>query len=525
VSVQNKFFIFVSVVFSCAILAVLLVSSQKMYDLTDREQEQIFSHKLETMMFKLQEYHNDFQRASEQPADQQEIRQHIIPLLRQMYYWEGVSSYPMILDSRGRIVMHPFMPEGARADIPGKAIQTMLRRGQGQIEYSDSDGGTYWSSFRIFPPWNWLVVFTLPIEMKYQNVVGVEKSLFLVMIVIFGLTMFVLFFLLRHLMHPVMELIRVSQRIAQGDFDVPMEIRRADEIGMLATNFEIMRQALKRKVGELETHKTTLMDQVQKRTEDLMLLNDDLHKTNEDLKEAQRQVIQNEKMAAIGQLSAGLAHEIKNPLTIILLSIESMEAQMEDLDDKTRKFIGMVKNAADRANKVVVELLNFSRFSDVQFKPVILQSVIESALTLVHNHAGIKNIVFETDFRCPEWVAVNGGRTLLQQVFFNLLINAVDASPAGGRIRVETFLDMSVHQAVITLSDQGCGIAKDKLDKIFEPFYTTKELGFGTGLGLSTVCSIVERHQGHIEVRSEVGAGTVFLIRLPVISVTEGERS
>jgi len=522
-SVQSKFLVFVSGIFFCSLVAVLLVSSRKMHGVTDRQQEQLFTHKLEVVILKLQEFHNGFPGDDTLPADQMRVRAGIVPVLRQMYYREGVATCPVILDSRGWIVMHPFMPAGEQTEIPPEAVQKMLRRGQGQIEYADSDGRTYWSVFETFSPWGWLVVFALPTELKYQNVREMERALLIVMMAIFAVTMVVLFFFLRYLMSPVPELIRITQRIARGDFNTPMELRRADEIGMLANNFELMRQSLKKKMEESEAHRVTLMDQVQKRTEDLMLLNDDLHKINGDLKEAQRQVIQSEKMAAIGQLSAGLAHEIKNPLTIILLSIESVEAQMEHLDDKIRTFVGMVKNAADRANNVVVELLNFSRFSDVQFKPVVLHSVIESALTLVHNHAGIKNITFETNYQCSGRIAVSGGRTLLQQVFFNLFINAVDASPAGGKIRVETSLDAPAHHIVVTVADQGCGIAGDKLDKIFEPFYTTKELGFGTGLGLSTVCSIVARHQGHIEVRSEVGKGTAFVIRFPILPIIEGE--
>ena len=243
---------------------------------------------------------------------------------------------------------------------------------------------------------------------------------------------------------------------------------------------------------------------------------------NKELQEAQNQLIQNEKLAAIGVLSSGIAHEIKNPLAIISLSIEEFEGLSEKLDDQSKAYIKMIKSAATRANNVIIELLRFARVSDLKIEHINLYDLIEGTFILINNSTKFKGITLEHKFT-DKSIEVPGDRILLEQVLFNLLINATDSTERGGTITVKTYLQkpfssFSEHEEIIIeVTDNGSGIPPEILPRIFEPFFTTKEQGKGTGLGLSTVYTLLKRHHGTINATSTLGVGTTFTITLPLV--------
>ncbi|MDP8264816.1 MAG: ATP-binding protein [Candidatus Aceula lacicola] len=240
-------------------------------------------------------------------------------------------------------------------------------------------------------------------------------------------------------------------------------------------------------------------------------------KQQKQLKEAQGQILQSEKMAAVGQLSAGVAHEVKNPLAIILLSVGSLDHEIAESDEKTRSHLKMIKEAAERANSVVVQLLNFSRSSDIKMEEVSVEEILNNATLLAKNVFKSKNIIFHWECFIQE-IIIFADKILMEQVFFNLLLNAGDAIEGAGDIFVKTCLEKDKtqkDQIVVEVSDTGPGMSKEVMSRIFEPFYTTKEQGRGTGLGLSTVYMILEKHHATIEVESEEGKGTKFIIRIP----------
>lgn len=246
----------------------------------------------------------------------------------------------------------------------------------------------------------------------------------------------------------------------------------------------------------------------------------ELASQNKRLQETQDQLIQSEKLAAVGTLSSGIAHEIKNPLAIISLSIEEFEAQADKLDPASKTYIKMIKNAADRANNVIVELLRFARVSDLKAEDVDLHKLIEGTMLLLNNTAKIKGVAME-HVCAGENIILKGDRILLEQIFFNLIVNAIDSTDRGGHVTIQTSLAEKFsgpeagEKVVIDISDTGCGIPPEILPRIFEPFFTTKEQGKGTGLGLSTVYTLLKRHNGTIDVESTVGVGTKFSVTLP----------
>jgi two-component system, NtrC family, sensor kinase len=226
----------------------------------------------------------------------------------------------------------------------------------------------------------------------------------------------------------------------------------------------------------------------------------------------QKTLLQQEKLASIGRLSAGVAHEINNPLTTILTSAMLVQ---EDLapDDPAFEELGLIAKEALRCRKIVASLLDFARQTQPQKKLHLLNHIVAESVLLTQKQAAFKDIGVDTllDPSISEQMLDKGQ---LQQALINLILNAVEATPEGGRIMVRTLSWRKRKTVRIEIEDTGSGIHKDHLNKIFEPFFTTKELG--TGLGLSITHGIIEQHGGTIDVSSTPGKGTRFMIHLPV---------
>lgn len=247
---------------------------------------------------------------------------------------------------------------------------------------------------------------------------------------------------------------------------------------------------------------------------------DDLKKVNLELKERQAQLIEAEKLSALGQLASGVAHEINNPLTSIISYAELSSEQLaegkigpEDLK-KCSEFLERVKANGYRCQKVAENLLHFARRKKAEMAPTDVNKVMETTLIMGQydmKKMGIK-LIMNLSPDLP-LIAANGDQ--LQQVFLNMIINARDAMQKGGTLTITTS-KIGDKWAEVKFTDTGCGIPDDKLEEVFKPLYTTKGEGRGTGLGLSISQEIIERHNGTIDVESAVGKGTTFIIKLPL---------
>jgi two-component system NtrC family sensor kinase len=230
----------------------------------------------------------------------------------------------------------------------------------------------------------------------------------------------------------------------------------------------------------------------------------------------QKQLIRSEKMAALGQLSAGIAHEIRTPLTSIKIFIQSLEKEI-DLDENQKEDFRIIKKEIDRINENITRFLNFARPEDPLLQQVNINGLIKDTLNLLT--AKIKNSGIHLKISllkdCPP---VEGDAKQLGQVFLNLLLNAIEAMPRGGILTVRSIIETTpeTHEESLKLfiQDTGSGIPERDKPYLFDPFFTTKE--GGTGLGLSIVYSIIQKHNGQIEVESELGRGSSFILSLPV---------
>ena len=252
-----------------------------------------------------------------------------------------------------------------------------------------------------------------------------------------------------------------------------------------------------------------------------------LKKENQSLQKAQAQILQAEKLASIGRLTAGAFHELLNPLNIIAGYIQFLIMD-KNVDARTKKYLNIMKEQSDRIARIVKDLLQFSRYPSKQKKgKVKINELIEKVLSLLAYEMRFDKIKIkkQLDYTLPP---ITGDEEKISQVFYNLISNARDAMPGGGMLKISTSLltnqtEDPINSKFIEIKflDTGQGIPAENLDKIFDPFFTTKDTGRGTGLGLSITYGIIQEHGGKIKVKSRVNEGTEFTIALPVTNPEE----
>jgi len=309
---------------------------------------------------------------------------------------------------------------------------------------------------------------------------------------------------------PLRDLDEGADRLAAGDLDNMIPVRSNDEFGHLATSFNSMTDALRKSHVDLENWGRTLEQKVEEATREL-------HK-------AQAETARSEKLASVGLLAAGIAHELNNPLTGVLTFSYLVRKNLPE-DSRDAEDLDLVIRETKRCATIIRRLLDFSREKTPEKAYGNLNVIIEETLKLIEQPAQIENIkiIMDLDETLPlVWLDEN----LIKQVIMNMLVNARHAIEGGGSITIKTRICKEREcpesiakvgdMAEITIADTGCGIPAEDLQKVFDPFFTTKDVGKGTGLGLSVSYGTVESHRGTIEVESVFGEGTEFRIYLAV---------
>jgi len=368
-----------------------------------------------------------------------------------------------------------------------------------------------------------------------RRVILVTVILDAIVLIVFGS-----FLLSRVLVKPIKDLLRLTQKISDGDFSQKIDVTSTNEIGQLIGSFNRMIERLGENQESLENYLESL------------------ESANKQLKQAQEELIRTEKLASIGRFAAGVAHEVGNPLGAILGYTGIL--QKEGMDhEEARDYLKRIEKEIERINRIVRELLDFARPSKFEIKAVQVNKILESTLSLLSYQKNFKNIETQLDMQ-PDLPLIKGDESQLSQVFINIILNAVDAMPDGGILRIQTGTGVVENpdperlpgiysrrrkndpmesdysrmrrtdplaallrrfsegnrMVRIRISDTGTGIKKEDLENVFDPFFTTKAPDKGTGLGLSVSLKIVESLGGEIKVESEVGKGSTFEVYLPV---------
>lgn len=338
-------------------------------------------------------------------------------------------------------------------------------------------------------------VLLIPFGNIFKKIVKpVERTILWIAVVTLVAAILISYFISRMVVSPVQRLVSATDAVTAGDYAHPIAIHSQDEIGYLAGKFDIMRQSLQKQMAKLASQNNELEDALQQ------------------LEKAQQELVQSEKLAATGKITAQLSHELNNPIHNVRSCLESARRKMQN-GKGTTEYLDLAHEEIVRMGKLVQQMLDFYRPQSVEREPVNVNRILKHVLQMSQERF-VDNIVnVETHFasNLPE---IQGSPDQLKQVFLNIVMNAIDAMPNGGNIEIAT---KNIHKTVeISFYDNGIGIEQDKLTNIFDAFYTTKARASGVGLGLSVSYGIVRSHGGKILVKSEVGEGAKFTVQLPV---------
>jgi two-component system, NtrC family, sensor kinase len=295
---------------------------------------------------------------------------------------------------------------------------------------------------------------------------------------------FLLIYFMNYLvLRPAIKVIDMARRVIHGDLTARVRIRPPGEIGVLCQAVDQMADALAEREEQLKTA-------------------------------AGKQLHRSEKLASLGRLAAGVAHEINNPLTGVLTFAHLMK-EKPNMDGQDVQDLDLIIHETTRAAEIVRGLLDFARERAVIKEPLNLNEVIVRTIRLIRNQKLFERIVIDEDL-ANDLPDIEGDMNQLQQVLLNLSLNACEAMPTGGSLTIRTRSEE--RGVMVTLADTGCGIKPEYLEHVFEPFFTTKPVGKGTGLGLSVSYGIVQQHGGTIELDSEPGRGTTFTLVFPALN-------
>ena len=401
----------------------------------------------------------------------------------------GKTGYVYCMSSDGMMTIHPDA-EGqnllAEQDTTGhKFIAEMVEKKDGWIRYpwlnkGDKKARMKIVRYRYFAPWDWIIAVGSYEDEFYQAANQLKWRIawyVLLLPLLIGVIATIMLFLASKVMtDPIHKMITVIRRVKQGRLDEQMPVNSHDELGELAISFNRMTRMLKKN------------------------------------KELEATLAQHGKMASLGVLSSGVAHEINNPLGVILGYAGHLEKKVAE-DDPNYAFIHEIKRESKRCKKIVQNLLSYSRTPRPVLEPTDINRLLREIIDFASNHSDLFKINVVQNFT-PDIPKFSADMDQLRQVTINLLLNAASASSEGGEIRVSTSLDNDQFIR-IEFSDDGEGISEENLEKIYEPFFTTKTKG--TGLGLAITKQIIDMHQGEIFIDSDIGQGTTVVIRLPLV--------
>ena len=408
-----------------------------------------------------------------------------------------------IVDPQGEFVLHDKLEEFLKKGISKVSYFEKIQPRPTYIGvYKDYNGHEVLGSWKWIPNFRCYLVAEQDTKEAFYQIDLLVKKAFIIFIISTLLILGISYWVMGRVTVPIKRLSETVTSFADGHFWKTISTSRKDEIGKLIGGFNLMAEKLTKAYAMLEGK--------------VDASNKELEIAYQMLKQRQAQLIQSEKMAALGQLSAGIAHEIRNPLTSIKIFIQSLEKEM-DSDENQKEDFRIIMKEIDRINEMITRFLNFARPEEPLFQKIRVGELIKDTVNLLA--VKLKNGGIHLDLSLTEeYPPMDGDPKQLAQVVLNLLLNAVEAMPQGGTLTIRSAVKVNPDDLKeflqLIIKDTGHGISEKDRPYLFDPFFTTKS--GGTGLGLSIVYSIIQQHNGRIEVESVFGKGSSFILSLPI---------
>jgi PAS domain S-box-containing protein len=634
-SITLKLLTLVVVAFLVSAIGVIVVAQTQLKQIIDRSQNAMYEEKVEAICQALHRVDQRLRKTGLVEAYTADFQESIITELRGIYYGEGADPliYPFIVDRQVSIIMHPKLEAGDISLQDGAFSRYLFcgEAGDFSTEYKDTQK---WYEFKRFEPWDWVVAYAVPLDIKYHDVHIFITSLIKIMVAVTLVVLAFLSIVLTRFTRPIGRLIHSAAAIAGGNLSQEIVRGNRDEVGTLARSFNHMRDAIRQQITDLnreiderrraekrlqhneENLRTTLnsigdaviatdtsgtivrMNPVAEQlvgwrfdeacgkplkevfhiinaqtrlpienpmgrvlvspnvghveAQTILIsrdgteyqISDSGAPIRSDTGEAvggvlvfrdvtqehalQAQLQQSQKMDAIGQLAGGIAHDFNNMLGGIMGAAELLKDFIPK-DPQAVQLHELILSAAGRAADLTEKLLAFSRKKPSEFTRIDVHETLRDAAALLKSSMD-RRILLGVNLKAEQCL-VFGNATQLQNAFINLGINAAHAMPNGGTLSISTdivdldpvycgasIFDLSPGRHLeVEIRDTGCGIDPEVLPRIFEPFYTTKAIGKGSGLGLSVAFGTIQQHHGSISVYSEPGQGSCFHLLLPLV--------
>jgi signal transduction histidine kinase len=422
-------------------------------------------------------------------------------------------------------------------ELPEETIAA-LRNGLASRTVIGRPAGTTESLYRVFAPiteqgrYSGAVELIVRLDEAPAIASRFERTAVWVALIAVALITIATYFLFRQLVYrPIERLLLAMGRAEAGDLDAEAPIRASDELGLLSRSFNRMIGRIREMTQEREAQRRVLQERVREATAELEHRNEQLEDANRELWQTTRRLTELERLAAAGQTAAQFAHEVGTPLNLISGHVQLLRARLAS-DPQAQPRLETISAQIERIERIVRAMLDRTRPEAFVLSPLDLNALLLRIFDATAPALEARHVRLDTELE-EHLPQIAGDADRLQQVFINLINNALDAMPEGGLLKVRTGIiakdanhnggqensqtgsDQS--QIFIEFSDTGCGMSVDLRSHIFEPFYTTKESGHGTGLGLVVVRQVIREHHGEIEVQSETGRGARFRITLPAI--------
>ena len=341
-------------------------------------------------------------------------------------------------------------------------------------------------------------------QLKYSYIM-----IFTVAAITFVFGIVLMFFIPKMITKPVYKLFKAAESVAEGNYSIRVgEEKSSSEINTLVSAFNHMIDNIERNNRELNTKNQEIMSLLETTKQFNEILESEIEAATREIKDKHKELIRSEKLATIGELASGVAHEVRNPLSGIAIALELM---MEETDNQEhRDTITEILNEIVRLERIVKGLFQLGHPKSLHLIECTPNEIVDKAVNLVNGRAKEKGVFLHKDLSCS--ANFNVDHEQIEQVVLNLLINGIEATGSFGQVNVKT---LSCNGSVeIAVTDTGCGFADEEIDKILQPFYSTKKSG--TGLGLAISNTIIEAHRGKLRAHSIEGAGSTFTVEIPL---------